>query len=146
MSDSYLFDKRRMKRGFIKYGIIFLISFVPLVLFNIYIGSLISANWVVVFLDCVILLVFVVIGSSIANKIFAKQDAKRDARIRERESINRKKQQVMEASYKKKRLEKQSTKQKETKSNVEIIEPDVKKTKNSKKTNIDSESKGVSDN
>jgi len=127
MRDSYLFDKRRMKRGFIKYGIIFLISFVPLILFNLYVGSLISANWVVVFLDCVILLVFVVIGSSIANKIFEKQDAKRDARIRERETMAKRRQQILEDSYKKKRSEKQKTKIKST-NIVESKETEVNKT------------------
>jgi len=106
MSDSYFFDKRKLKRGFTKYGIIFLISFLPLVLFNIFVGSLISADWVVVFLDCVILLIFVCIGNSIANRIYEKKDAKRNARIRAREELNERKKQILEDSYKKKRQRK----------------------------------------
>jgi E3 ubiquitin-protein ligase DOA10 len=113
MENSYFFDKRRLKRGFAKYGIIFLISFFPLVLFNIYVGNLISANWVVVFLDCVILLIFVCIGNAIANRIFEKKDAKRDARIRAREELNLRKKQILEDSYRRKRQEKINKKNEE---------------------------------
>jgi len=70
------------------------------------VGSLISADWVVVFLDCVILLIFVCIGNSIANRIYEKKDAKRNARIRAREELNERKKQILEDSYKKKRQRK----------------------------------------
>ena len=69
MRDRYFFDKRDWKRRFAKYGIIFLISFIPIVLFNVYCGDLLGKRWLVIFLDCVFLLVFVCIGNIIANKI-----------------------------------------------------------------------------
>lgn len=106
MSDRYFFDKRDWKRKLGKYGIIFLISFFPIVLFNIYCSDYIGKEWLVVFLDCVFLLIFVVIGNMIANKIFTKKDAKLERLRKEREETEKRKKQIMEDSYEKKRLEK----------------------------------------
>ena len=106
MSDRYFFDKRDWKRKLGKYGIIFLISFFPIVLFNIYCSDYIGKEWLVVLLDCVFLLIFVVIGNMIANKIFTKKDAKLERLRIEREEAEKRKKQIMEDSYEKKRLEK----------------------------------------
>ena len=111
MSDSYYFDKRKLKRVFGKYGIIFLISFVPIILLNIYVFKDITDRWLVILLDCIILLVFVVIGNVIANRIFDNRDRKLERLRKEREELDRKKQEILENSYKKKREEKQIKKQ-----------------------------------
>lgn len=111
MSDKYFFDKREWKRRLTKYGIIFLISFFPIVLFNIYCSDYFKSDWIVVFLDCVFLLVFVAIGNYIANKVFEKKDAKLERVRKEREEQEARKIKIMEDSYQKKRLEKEKQKQ-----------------------------------
>ena len=75
-------------------------------LFNIYCSDYIGKEWLVVLLDCVFLLIFVVIGNMIANKIFTKKDAKLERLRKEREEAEKRKKQIMEDSYEKKRLEK----------------------------------------
>ena len=107
MRDSYYFDKRKMKRIFGKYGIIFLLSFAPVILLNMYAFKNIAERWLVIFIDSVIILIFVVIGNIIANKIFEKKDRKLERLRKEREEIDKRKQQILEESYKKKRQEKQ---------------------------------------
>ena len=109
MSD-YFFDKRKLKRSTIKYLIIFLISFAPVVLFNVYVGSLINGRGWVIFLDCIIMLVFVVIGNIIANRIFERKDRKLHAKIKEREKLQEKKRQILEDSYRAKREKKKADK------------------------------------
>ena len=106
----YFFDKRKLKRSFAKYGIIFLISFVPVVLFNLYVGTLINGRGWVIFLDCIIMLMFVVVGNIIANRIFDKKDRKLQAKIREREKLQEMKKQILEDSYKAKREKKKADK------------------------------------
>lgn len=140
MSDSYYFDKRKMKRTFGKYGIIFLISFVPIVLFNVFVGKYISQNWLVVFLDCVFLLIFVCIGNMIANKIFERKDAKLEARRKEREELDKRKQQILEDSYKQKRAQK--LKLKEEKKNIEEKDTDETMTESSEEISTKEKSKG----
>ena len=129
MRDRYFFDKRDWKRRFAKYGIIFLISFLPIVLFNVYCSDYIGKEWLVVFLDCIFLLIFVVIGNMIANKVFEKKDAKLNRLRKEREELEERKRQIMEDSYKRKREEK--LKAKVEKNTNPIIE--VKEKNNSKK-------------
>ena len=107
----YYFDKRKWKRIFIKYGLIFLISFIPIVLFNIYVGPLLGQEWIIVLLDTVLLLVCVAIGNHLANLIFAKKDAELAKKRRDREYIRAQSQAILEASYKKKRQEKLEKKQ-----------------------------------
>ena len=82
--DRYFFDKRDWKRRFVKYGIIFGISFLPIVLFNIYCSSFFDKRWLLIFVDSVILLVLVVIGNYIADKIFKKKDAELEKKQKER--------------------------------------------------------------
>lgn len=106
MSNRYFFDKRDWKRRFIKYGIIFLISFVPLVLFNMLLSPYIKERWLIILIDCVILLVFVWIGNMIANKIFERRDARFERLRKEREEQEERKKQILEDSYKRKREEK----------------------------------------
>ena len=110
MSDRYFFDKRDWKRRFTKYGVIFLLSFFPLVLFNIYCSDYLKHKWLVILVDCIILLVFVLIGNVIFNRIFDKKDRKLERLRKEREEIEARKQKIMEDSYKKKREEKQKLK------------------------------------
>lgn len=132
MSDRYFFDKRDWKRRFIKYGIIFAISFLPIVLFNMYFSQYLNHRWLVILLDSVILLVFVVVGNIIAKRVFEKQDAKLERIQKEREELKARKKQIMEDSYKKIRLEKEKKKQEKKEIIVEDI-PD-KKTKDNKRS------------
>lgn len=97
-----MFDKRKRKRGILKYLVIFLVAFPPVVLFNVYIARGLE-NWIVIFLDVLILLAFAGVGNLIANKIFKKKDEKLEKKIKMREEANRQKQLILEASYKAKR-------------------------------------------
>lgn len=110
MSDRYFFDKRQWKRTFGKYGIIFLISFLPIVLFNVYCSDFIGKDWLVVLIDCIFLLVFVAIGNRIASRIFDRKDAKLERLRKEREEAEARKVQIMQDSYKKKRVQKEKEK------------------------------------
>ncbi len=120
MTDRYFFDKRDWKRRFIKYGIIFAISFLPIVMFNIYCSKYFEKRWLLIFVDSVILLVFVVIGNYIATKIFNKKDAALERRQKERRELQEKKQKIMEDSYKKIRAEKEEKKKQQSKPEVEV--------------------------
>ena len=104
----YFFDKR--KRSFIKYLIIFGIAFVPVVGFNILVNQHLD-KWLVIFLDCVIILSIAMVGNVIASRYYAKKDAKLNAKIKEREELNKRKQKILEDSYKLKRMKKQEEKQ-----------------------------------
>ena len=125
MSD-YLFDKRKRKRAFIKYLIIFLIAFVPVVLFNIYVAKGLD-NWLVIFLDVILLLAFVWVGNMIAKKIFEKKDAKLEAKKKAREEMQKQKQLILEQSYKAKRQKKESLKK--NKENLKEEENETSKQK-----------------
>lgn len=137
MRSRYFFDKRDMKRGFAKYGIIFLISFVPLILFNIFAYTYINVRWLIILLDCVILLGFVAIGNHIAKKIFEKKDAKLAAKQKAREEMRKRKNQILEDSYKRIREEKKKAKEKQTEDVIvveEVEEIDKTETKVENKT------------
>ena len=108
--NEYLFDKRKMKRSSIKYLIIFAISFVPVVLFNVYVGKLINSRGWVIFLDCILMLAFVALGNYIAGRIFDKKDRRLEAKIKEREKLQERKNKILEDSYKAKRMKKQEDK------------------------------------
>jgi len=107
MNDRYFFDKRDWKRRFVKYGIIFAISFLPIVFFNVLVSDYFSNRWLLIFVDSIILLIFVAIGNYFANKIFEKKDAKLERIRKEREALNQQKKKIMEDSYKKIRKEKE---------------------------------------
>lgn len=115
VNNEYFFDKRKRKRSLFKYLIIFGIAFGPVVGFNMLVNEYLD-NWLVILLDCVIILTIAVIGNIIAAKIFERKDAKLNAKIKEREELQKRKQQILEDSYKAKRKKKQEEKQsKETK-------------------------------
>ena len=120
MNDRYFFDKRDWKRRFLKYGIIFGISFVPIVLINVLCSDYISRRWLIIFLDSSILLGFVAIGNSIANRIFEKKDKKLERIQKEREELNARKKKIMEDSYHKIRLEKERKKKEKLQDNITI--------------------------
>ena len=136
--DTYLFDKRVMKKNVTKFLLSCLAAFPILLVFNILTSDLFEF-WVSVILDSVILLVFVLAGNSIADKAFDKAKRKR-ARIRGEHDLlvdrkqkaieeSKKKQEAMQNSYKKIREEKQmkkaqalEEKEKQTKQNAESID------------------------
>jgi len=132
MSDRYFFDKREWKRRFIKYIIIFLISFLPLVFFNIGFSKYLKSRWLVIFLDCVILLLFVWIGNIIAAKIYEKKDKKLERLRKQREEIEAQKIKIMEDSYAKKRQEKAKSKQ--AKLDTVVVVENSEKNKSSKES------------
>ncbi len=134
MGSEYYFDKRKWKRIFIKYGLIFLISFVPIVLFNVYVGPSLGREWLVILIDTAVLLVCVIIGSHIANSIFAKNDAKLEKKRREREYVRARSQAILEESYKKKRQAKADSKKNK---NDIVIEVEEKETENDTVTTED---------
>ena len=144
MADRYFFDKRDWKRRFVKYGIIFGISFLPIVIFNLYCSNFFDERWLLIFVDSVILLVLVVIGNSIANKIFEKKDAELEKKQKERIILQEKKKKIMEDSYKKIREVKASKKATKQSTNEEtIIEENNEKTNNSKKKTTTMQTKSV---
>lgn len=129
--DKYFFDKRRRKRNFLKYLCIFLVAFVPVVLFNIYVAKGMQ-NWLVILLDCIILLGFAVVGNIIANKYFEKKDAKLEAKIKLRKEMQERKDEILERSYKAKRnskLEAKANKAKEQEKSGENNETNGKEDK-----------------
>ena len=134
MADRYFFDKRDWKRRFVKYGIIFAMSFFPIVLFNIYCSKYFEKRWLLIFVVSVILLVFVVIGGYLANKIYEKKDAQLDKKQKERRALQEKKKQIMEDSYKKIREEKAKKKNSQKVDNQCNPSKTNKETINNKKT------------
>lgn len=125
--DRYFFDKRDWKRRFFTYIIIALVAFVPLVAFNVVCSKYLNSNALVIFLDCVILLVFVILGNMIAKKIFERKDAKLERLRKEREEIEKRKQQIMKDSYARKREEKQAKKNQKEEVVVEVETPKTTK-------------------
>jgi undecaprenyl pyrophosphate phosphatase UppP len=102
----YLFDKRKVKRLVFKYLVIFIVALIPTMAFNFLVGNKINNYALMVFLDCVIMLVIVIIGKILMEKYFDKKDRKLQARIKEREDLQKMKKQILEDSYKRKREQK----------------------------------------
>ena len=102
----YLFDKRKVKRLVFKYLVIFIVALIPTMAFNFLVGNKINNYALMVFLDCVIMLVIVIIGKILMEKYFDKKDRKLQARIKEREDLQKLKKQILEDSYKRKREQK----------------------------------------
>ena len=105
-----MFDKRKRKRAFLKYFTIFAIAFVPVVAFNMIVSPHLD-NWLVIFLDSVIMLAIVLAGNVVAKRFFDRKDAKLRAKIKEREELEARKKQILEDSYKKKREAKKQKKE-----------------------------------
>ena len=112
--NEYMFDKRKRKRSLLKYLVIFLIAFVPVVLLNVYVFKNLRSE-LTIFLDSVILLAFALVGNIIAGKYFAKKDAKLSKKIEAREEMQQRKNEILEQSYKRKRQKKLEDKQKKEK-------------------------------
>ncbi len=123
MSDRYFFDKRDWKRRFIKFGIVCAISFLPIVLFNIYCSKYFDKRWLLIFVDSMMLFVFFLIGNAIANRIFSRKDAALEKMQKERELMRIRQKKILEDSYKKKREEK--IKKKNAEDVVVIEEKDI---------------------
>ena len=87
-NNTYMFDKRKRKRTFLKYFILFAIAFFPVVAFNVAVSKYLD-NWLVIFLDCVIMLAIVLVGNVIAEKFLERKDAKLRAKIKEREEMQK---------------------------------------------------------
>ena len=104
--------------SFLKYLIIFGIGFLPLVGFNMLVSPYLD-NWLVILLDCVIMLTIVLVGNLIAKRIFERKDAKLQAKIKEREELQKRKKQILEDSYKAIRRQKQENKSAKEKSKQE---------------------------
>lgn len=117
-TNRYRFDKRVRKRKFLKYFFVFFVAFFPVVAFNVLVSKYLS-NGLVIFLDCVIMLAIVLPLSYLVDRHYAKKDAKLEAKIKEREELNKKKKQILEDSYSRIRKEKADKKTKE-KSEKEI--------------------------
>ena len=109
-------------------------------MFNIFVGKYIPQRWLRVLLDSVILLVFVVIGNIIANKIFERKENRLNAIRNAREEMNERKRQILADSYSAKRLEKQKLKNQNIEESVvedkteELKEEQVEKKQVSKST------------
>ena len=113
-SYEYKFDKRKRKKIFLKYFILFVIAFVPVVGLNILIGSHLD-RWLVIFIDCVVMLAIIIPGNILASRILDKKDRQLKAKIKEREELQKRKQQILEDSYKAKRDKKIKEKSEEDK-------------------------------
>lgn len=78
MQDRYIFDKRNIKSGFKKYGIMFLICLPILVGVNFLLKDL-STGWVI-FIDVVLALGVIIVLDLIVGKIEEKKEEKRKAK------------------------------------------------------------------
>ena len=110
MSDKYLFDKRKRKRKFLKILILFLLGFFPTIIFNILVARHIKYNWLVIFLDCVILLAIIMPFGRLIDKYYAKKDEAIDRKVKARKEMEERKKLILENSYKKIREEKKQKK------------------------------------
>lgn len=117
MSNTYYFDKRKRKRKFIKILILFLLGFFPTVIFNIFVGKYITKDWLIIFLDCVILLAIILPFGKVIDKYYEKKDEKLNKKIQARNEMEERKKQILEDSYKRKRQEKEKMKIEKTKEN-----------------------------
>lgn len=111
MSDKYLFDKRKRKRKFIKILILFLLGFFPTIIFNLFVARYIKHNWLVIFIDCVILLAIIMPFSRLLDNYFAKKDEALDRKVKARKEMEERKKLILENSYKKIREEKKKKKE-----------------------------------
>ncbi len=120
--DRYFFDKRVIKKGLIKYGIMFLIALPILIGVNVALKSL--SFWACVFIDVAILICVVLAGSWISNAIQKSRENKKQQEID-------KEKQLQKARRKAKRQAKMNGTKPEPKvehvvEDVEVITPDEK--------------------
>lgn len=87
MQDRYFFDKRYIKRGFKKYGIMCLICLPILVAVNFLLKDL-STGWVI-FIDVVLALGIIIVLDLVVTKIEGKKDEKRIQQEKDAELLNK---------------------------------------------------------
>ena len=120
--DRYFFDKRVIKKGLIKYGVMFVIALPILVVMNIYVIKDIPF-WGATMIDVAILLAVVILCLVVYGRIEAKRKAKQ-------EELERQRKELAKAQRKaKKQAKKNKAKSKQPQTihkvdNVEIVAPD----------------------
>lgn len=100
MDDRYIFDKRVMKKAFLKYGLIFLFAIPVLIGVNYFLNKAIKNMWLVVLIDVVIVFAIILIFQLIINainryelnhpkteKIKSKKNSKKDEIVVEAEIV-----------------------------------------------------------
>lgn len=115
MSNTYYFDKRKRKRKFAKILILFFLGFIPTVLFNMFVGKFLNKDWLIIFLDCVILLAIILPFSKLIDRHYEKKDNELAKKVKARQELEEQKKKILEDSYKKKRQEKAKKKIEENK-------------------------------
>ena len=142
-NNRYFFDKRDWKKRILKYIICAIVSFIPIVLFNVYVGNKLGSSWLVILIDCAFLLLVFAVGNLILDRVFDRKEAKIARLRKEREELEARKKKILEDSYKQKRIEKERAKKEKVqvaesseekkvsnqKTKVEIIEPKTKKSR-----------------
>ena len=98
MDDRYFFDKRNIKRGTKKYGLMMLFCLPILVGVNFLLGEL-ATGWVI-FIDVVLALFIIIVLDLIVSKIQEKKILKRQ-RLEEEEKLLKKVQERSEAQKRK---------------------------------------------
>ena len=141
--DSYVFDKRKVKKAMTKFLIACAVSFPILLVLNILTTDF--DFWISVVLDSIILLAIFFVVNGICDKHYAKVEARRARRrgeymaMEERKAEilkeSKRKQEIMQNNYKRIRAEKKQAKelkQKEQQAKldeVEVVVPDTKEDK-----------------
>ena len=116
-NNGYIFDKRKRKRQFIKILILFFIGFIPTVIFNILVSRYITKDWLIILLDCIIIVAIVLPFNKLLDNHYAKKDENLSKKVKARQEMEERKKQILEDSYKRKRQEKEKAKQEKTKEN-----------------------------
>ncbi|MBO7219494.1 MAG: hypothetical protein J6V40_05930 [Clostridia bacterium] len=141
--DSYVFDKRKVKKAMTKFLIACAVSFPILLVLNILTTDF--DFWVSVVLDSIILLAIFFVVNGICDKHYAKVEARRARRrgeyiaMEERKAEilkeSKRKQEIMQNNYKRIRAEKKQAKEQKQKEQqakldeVEVVVPDTKEDK-----------------
>ena len=120
--DRYFFDKRVIKKGLIKYGIMFVIALPILIVLNIYVFDKLSF-WGATLLDCVVLLAVVAVCLVVYNKIEARKAQKEQEEIERQKQLNKARRKVKKQAQKNGN---NSSKINKEVNDVEIITPDDK--------------------
>jgi ABC-type transport system involved in cytochrome bd biosynthesis fused ATPase/permease subunit len=142
--DSYIFDKRKVKKAMTKFIIACAVSFPILLVLNILTSEF--DFWLSVLLDSLILLAIFFVVNGICDKHYAKVEARRARRrgeyiaMEERKAEilkeSKRKQEIMQNNYKRIRAEKKQAKEQKQKeeqakaeTEVEVVVPDTKEEK-----------------
>ena len=138
--DSYVFDKRKVKKAMTKFLIACAISFPILLVLNILTTDF--DFWVSVVLDSIILLAIFFVVNGICDKHYAKVEARRARRrgeyvaMEERKAEilkeSKRKQEIMQNNYKRIRAEKKQAKEQKQKEQAKADKVEVPDTKEEK--------------